>query len=235
VPTKSSDQVEVAEVVGPETMSLPTPEPLKSGATPNGVPVPASATPSVIQPLPAAATIMDLSPVSGEKNSPRETLPDRPSAALLTEKVAVWEEPSAPQVPIQDERTDPERARVSGGPVRPPLDRNDETDPQRVRVVAPPEPVRAPAVATMPPSRQEPPTAPAPVTPSPARARASSSRTVILDDTGPMPRASEPARPTAPVSTDVNPAHDAGFSPLLAVGIALLTVSAVVAVWLLLT
>jgi serine/threonine protein kinase len=235
VPTKSSDQVEVAEVVGPETMSLPTPEPLKSGATPNGVPVPASATPSVIQPLPAAATIMDLSPVSGEKNSPRETLPDRPSAALLTEKVAVWEEPSAPQVPIQDERTDPERARVSGGPVRPPLDRNDETDPQRVRVVAPPEPVRAPAVATMPPSRQEPSTAPAPVTPSPARARASSSRTVILDDTGPMPRASEPARPTAPVSTDVNPAHDAGFSPLLAVGIALLTVSAVVAVWLLLT
>jgi hypothetical protein len=69
----------------------------------------------------------------------------------------------------------------------------------------------------------------------PARARASSSRTVILDDTGPMPRSAHALPPAAPVSTDVTPAHDPGFSPVLAVGVALLAVSAVVAVWLLLT
>ncbi|MDX2012340.1 MAG: protein kinase [Myxococcaceae bacterium] len=219
VPTKSSDQVEVAEVVGPETMSLPTPAPVRSDATPNGVPVPASATPSLIQPL-QAATIVDLSPVSGEK-SPRETLPDRPSAALLTEKVAVWEEPSAPQVPINDERTDPERARVSGGAPRVPLGGNEQTDPERVKVVAqpPPEPV-----VTSPVVRTE-----------PARARASGLRTVILDDTGPMPRASE-QRPTAKVNTDVSPLHEpAGLGALMTVGIVLLAVSAVVAVWFLLT
>jgi serine/threonine protein kinase len=220
VPTKSSDQVEVAEVVGPETMSLPTPAPVRSDATPNGVPVPSTATPSVIQPVPAA-TIVDLAPVPGAK-SPRETLPDRPSAALLTEKVAVWEEPSAPQVPFSDERTDPERVRVSAAAPRAPIEMNEQTDPQRVRLTEPPP--AEPAVVT------------APVRTEPARARASAVRTVVLDDTGPMPRATEPARTTAPVGTDVTPAHEpAGLGGLMVVGVVLLAVSAIVAVWILLT
>jgi hypothetical protein len=212
VPTKSSDQVEVAEVVAPDTMSLPTPEPMPRDATPNGVPVPNTATPSVIQPV-QAATIMDLSPVSGEKNSPRETMPDRPSAGLMTEKVPVWEEPSMPlpRVPLSgDERTDPERAQVNV--IRTELDRPTippsvvRTEPERVVHVRPE------------PERQRP------------------SRTIVVEDsTGPMQRATEPL-PPQPVSTDVNAAHQPeGLNTLVAVGIALLAVSAVVAVWFLLT
>jgi serine/threonine protein kinase len=214
VPTKSSDQVEVAEVVAPDTMSLPTSEPMPKDATPNGVPVPNTATPSVIQPV-QAATIMDLSPVCGEKNSPRETMPDRPSAGLMTEKVPVWEEPSMPlpRVPTSsDERTDPERAQVNANAIRTELDR----------------PTIAPAIVRTEPERV--------VHVRPEPERQGPSRTIVVEDnSGPMQRATEPF-PPQPVSTDVNAAHQPeGLNALVAVGIALLAVSAVVAVWFLLT
>ena len=111
------------------------------------------------------------------------------------------------------DRTDPERAQVNANAIRTELDR----------------PTIAPAIVRTEPERV------VHVRPEPERQRPS--RTIVVEDnTGPMQRATEPLPPQHPVSTDVNAAHQPeGLNALVAVGIALLAVSAVVAVWFLLT